>query len=263
MKTLLVTVGSTEFDALVRAVLHRDFLSILSSYSSFTAGPTDGIELIVQYGSSDIGHIIREAASSGSGSGSGLVDMMPGRTAGELTARFASAAGQQDDVHLHLVRYTPDLPSFIQRADVVVAHAGSGTILEVLRSNASTSTTTEKKKTAPALVVVPNHTLMDDHQSELALALGRKGYLEVGHLHGRGRGAASAGPYSPAGGGAQDADTLARDAQTLGEQVRQLLLRLGQRQDGAADDAAATVLRPFPAWEPQRFARLVDDRLGF
>ncbi|KAL9941034.1 hypothetical protein V8E36_000522 [Tilletia maclaganii] len=85
-------------------------------------------------------------------------------------------------VEFHALAYTPTLSVLIAQSDLVVGHAGSGTILKVLRTSPQ----------APALIVVPFHTLMDDHQSELALALSRDGVLSMGHLRTgewRGRGA--------------------------------------------------------------------------
>ncbi|KAF8312024.1 glycosyl transferase [Clavulina sp. PMI_390] len=60
--------------------------------------------------------------------------------------------------------FKPTLAEDIEQADLLISHAGSGTILEALRSSKQ-------------LIVVPNNTLMDDHQSELANELGKGGYL--------------------------------------------------------------------------------------
>ena len=48
---------------------------------------------------------------------------------------------------------------------------GSGTIIEVLRSDH-----------APKLLVMPNTTLMHDHQRELVQQLSQEGYLSMGHI---------------------------------------------------------------------------------
>jgi beta-1,4-N-acetylglucosaminyltransferase len=51
--------------------------------------------------------------------------------------------------------------------------AGSGTILDVLRLDAGGG------KRGKPLIVVPNPTLLHNHQEELAVALGREGYLKA------------------------------------------------------------------------------------
>ncbi|ORX45425.1 glycosyl transferase [Piromyces finnis] len=50
------------------------------------------------------------------------------------------------------------------KSDLIISHAGSGTILDSLEL---------KKK----IIVVPNETLMDNHQSELADAMSKKGVI--------------------------------------------------------------------------------------
>ncbi|KAI8800451.1 hypothetical protein BJ742DRAFT_841581 [Cladochytrium replicatum] len=60
--------------------------------------------------------------------------------------------------------YKPDLQPDILSADLVISHAGSGTILETLTAG-------------KAMLVVANATLMDHHQTDLALELHAQGHL--------------------------------------------------------------------------------------
>lgn len=60
--------------------------------------------------------------------------------------------------HLEPIRYHPNLTILLRKADVVVSHAGAGTLLEAIEA--------EKP-----LVVVVNDALMNNHQSELADAM--------------------------------------------------------------------------------------------
>ncbi|KAI0134699.1 hypothetical protein BJ170DRAFT_610891 [Xylariales sp. AK1849] len=52
---------------------------------------------------------------------------------------------------------------------IIMAHAGSGTILDALNVNSK-------------LIVIPNTSLMDNHQLEFAVELDKQGYLLRGHL---------------------------------------------------------------------------------
>lgn len=56
-----------------------------------------------------------------------------------------------------------------QSSGLVISHAGSGSILEALRYHVP-------------LIVVPNTSLLDNHQEELADAMERSGYLLKGHV---------------------------------------------------------------------------------
>lgn len=69
---------------------------------------------------------------------------------------------------VEIFQFKPSLDKEIDEADLVISHAGAGSILESLR---------KKKK----LLVVVNETLMDNHQLELAQALRNKEYLECAH----------------------------------------------------------------------------------
>eukprot|EP00924_Labyrinthula_sp_SR-Ha-C_P003137 maker-scaffold_15-snap-gene-0.28-mRNA-1 protein AED:0.05 eAED:0.05 QI:55/1/1/1/0.33/0.25/4/124/189 len=62
-------------------------------------------------------------------------------------------------------RFKPTLKEDMDKADVIVSHAGAGSIMESLRL---------KKR----LIVVVNPTLMDNHQTEIAVAMQEGGYAE-------------------------------------------------------------------------------------
>lgn len=67
---------------------------------------------------------------------------------------------------VHAIAYTPDLPALMRAADLVVSHAGTGSILDALRAQRP-------------LVVVVNSTLMDNHQQDIAEKLSSDGHLLV------------------------------------------------------------------------------------
>ncbi|KIY52469.1 hypothetical protein FISHEDRAFT_35130 [Fistulina hepatica ATCC 64428] len=120
--------------------------------------------------------------------------------------------------------YKPSLQEEYELADLVISHAGSGTILSVLRLEPSTP-----------LIVVPNLTLADDHQRELADALADMGYLIAVNVESQND--------------SHNADNLARRLlNSLIDAVRSL-----QSQE----------LKQFPQLEGSRFARILDEEMGF
>ncbi|KAK3847459.1 MAG: UDP-N-acetylglucosamine transferase subunit ALG13 [Linnemannia gamsii] len=122
--SVLVTVGSTQFDKLVAAACSSSLQQLLTSlgYSQLT----------IQHGKSPI------SSTTSSASKSSL----------EVTS----------------YAYKSSLHEDMEQADLIISHAGSGSILEALRLN---------KK----LVVVVNEDLMDNHQMELGSALHEQHYL--------------------------------------------------------------------------------------
>lgn len=65
--------------------------------------------------------------------------------------------------------YSPSLASRISNADLVISHAGAGSIFETLAARVP-------------LIAVPNPKLMDDHQAELARKLQGMGVLVAADL---------------------------------------------------------------------------------
>lgn len=129
---VLVTVGSTRFDALVQAVLSEPVLAALRArgYSRLT----------VQCGNSEFD------ANGFEQQEDGLVQTT------------------ENGIGIVVWKFRPSLEEEYEKADLVISHAGSGTILDVLRL-------------PRPLIVVPNPTLLDNHQQELADALGLLGHL--------------------------------------------------------------------------------------
>mmetsp|Transcript_32034 Transcript_32034/g.55232 ORF Transcript_32034/g.55232 Transcript_32034/m.55232 type:complete len:186 (+) Transcript_32034:577-1134(+) len=114
--SVFVTVGTTEFDALIRAV------------------DTDAVR-----------NALKER---------GVTDIMCQIGRGRFKPR------------LPYFDYTSDISPYIRDADLVISHAGAGTIIETLRSH-------------KPLIVVINSALMDNHQIEIAAELSRKGCLTI------------------------------------------------------------------------------------
>jgi beta-1,4-N-acetylglucosaminyltransferase len=121
---VLVTVGSTLFEDLTNAVLEPAFIRSL-----LALGYTRSI---VQYGSATL----------------------PSQT------QTLDTPG----ISVELKPYISDIEETISQSDLIISHAGAGSIMSGLRKG---------KK----MVVVPNTKLMDNHQVELAEVLQREGYL--------------------------------------------------------------------------------------
>jgi len=125
---VFVTVGSTCFDGLVEAILQDEFLELL-----YAKGYR---KLVVQAGETKLGIIPHGSSSS---NWSNLLDIT-------------------------VWKFEPSLLEEYKVADLIISHAGSGTILEVLR-------------VPKPLIAVPNPSLLHNHQEELALALQSRNYL--------------------------------------------------------------------------------------
>ncbi|KAG8991582.1 N-acetylglucosaminyldiphosphodolichol N-acetylglucosaminyltransferase catalytic subunit alg13 [Tulasnella sp. JGI-2019a] len=78
--------------------------------------------------------------------------------------RMTANQDHPEGLNVEIWKYKPSLSEHILEAGLIISHAGSGTILEALRA---------RKK----LIVVPNDTLLDNHQTELADALDNLGYV--------------------------------------------------------------------------------------
>jgi beta-1,4-N-acetylglucosaminyltransferase len=130
MKLTFVTVGTTRFDEMVSAILNPEFLDILihKGYD----------RLVMQVGSS----------------------VMPDIT-------FLQRVGAEyefNGLQISIYTFKGSLESDLKEADLVISHAGAGSILETI----------DQKK--PCIVCV-NESLMDNHQRELANKLSEMGVI--------------------------------------------------------------------------------------
>ncbi|EJD05857.1 glycosyl transferase, partial [Fomitiporia mediterranea MF3/22] len=130
-----LTVGSTFFNELVDAVLSPSVLQALSN---------KGFEkLVIQCGTYQF--------KSKSNSGNSTQELW---------------SWSEHGVEIEAWRYKPTLKEEYEVANLVISHAGSGTILDVLRLG-------------KPMIVVPNPSLLDNHQSDLASELDKLGHLKA------------------------------------------------------------------------------------
>ncbi|KAH9966594.1 glycosyltransferase 28 [Russula dissimulans] len=128
---VLVTVGSTKFDALVGVAFSQPVLDALAR-----RGYTN---VVIQCGNSQVKEI--------------------GPTDAERTVR-------RHGRDINVWRFKPSLDEEYDAADLVIGHAGSGTVLDVLRRG-------------KPLIIVPNPTLLDNHQEDMAHAMEVLGHAKV------------------------------------------------------------------------------------
>ncbi|CAG8447642.1 8044_t:CDS:2 [Ambispora gerdemannii] len=134
-KTVFITVGSTGFDDLVRITTSVSFLELVSSL-----GYT---RVLVQYGKSH--------------------SIFNGSVAKDIKASNGQYA-KLSKIKVDGYDYKSSLRDDMENAELIISHAGSGSILESLRLH---------KK----LIVVVNDALMNNHQNELAVELSSHRYL--------------------------------------------------------------------------------------
>ncbi|GAA5905804.1 N-acetylglucosaminyldiphosphodolichol N-acetylglucosaminyltransferase catalytic subunit ALG13 [Sporobolomyces salmoneus] len=140
-KTALLTVGSTQFPSLVSAVLSPLFISQLAS----------SLDITTLY--AQIGH-------------------------SSLPDGFSMDKRTVEGVSVEVVRFTNDLEERVGQSDLVISHAGAGSILSFLRPLPNSQSTSKKGKQRQ-LILVPNDTLMDSHQSDLADEMKKKGWAKI------------------------------------------------------------------------------------
>ncbi|DAA76464.1 TPA_exp: UDP-N-acetylglucosamine transferase subunit ALG13 [Trichophyton benhamiae CBS 112371] len=148
-KTCFVTVGATaSFNAMIREILHQDFLAALKANNYTT--------LTIQYGRHG-DELFRSFVKENENE----VLHNYGLT---LTGFDFNINGLKDEMCAAKAN-----PSRNTAEGLVISHAGSGTILEALRLGLP-------------LIVVPNPALMHNHQAELATELASANYVVHGKL---------------------------------------------------------------------------------
>lgn len=143
--TVLVTVGTTRFDALTRAADSLSLVRLLESYGYN--------RFVIQIGSSET-FFPSELLGGGESLGEGAITRTP-------------LGGFQ----VTCFRYAPTLKDIMDESGLVISHAGAGSIFEGLRAG-------------KRLIAVPNRDLMDNHQADLCAHLKSSGYIEVADVNG-------------------------------------------------------------------------------
>ena len=140
IKTLFVTVGSTKFEQLINRILKPDLLQQLKNYGFRR------IILQVGNGKHEDDNLFN------------FKELNFNASKNEIT-KFV-----KENIEITAYRYKSSIRDDMLNADLVISHAGSGSVMESLEAN---------KK----LIVVVNEALMDNHQLELAEKMFQEGYL--------------------------------------------------------------------------------------
>jgi UDP-N-acetylglucosamine transferase subunit ALG13 len=207
IKTIFITVGTTLFEPLIECATNPLFLNNIALHGYN--------RLVIQYGKGRMPEIMshdnngmnhEENEKLGVPVG---VPVVEGQKQGVYRYRLLQQELQEIKssspcastcttikIHWEIYKFKPSLEEDMNNADLIISHAGAGSIMEGLEhcrrrnsgqnENMQTdkdhriqveqqSSSKEKKK----LVVVINDQLMDNHQCELAYALKKRDYLYV------------------------------------------------------------------------------------
>ncbi|KAG4095541.1 glycosyl transferase [Neocallimastix lanati (nom. inval.)] len=132
IKNVFITVGTTKYDDLMKEINQESFFQTLKKLGCQN--------LTIQYGNSV------------------LPENFP-------KDKYVLESGEKIDITSYKFKFDNSMENNfkkdLENSDLIISHAGSGTILDALELN---------KK----IIVVPNETLMDNHQFELANAMNKK-----------------------------------------------------------------------------------------
>ena len=82
-------------------------------------------------------------------------------------------------IKLECLTFTNDLRALMLSADVIICHAGAGTLLEAMRLPPPPGNNSTRR----TIITVVNESLMDNHQHELASQLSAMGFIRNSTLH--------------------------------------------------------------------------------
>lgn len=152
MKTILVTTGATvTFKSLLDYVVSEKFIGYLLEKQP--------VKLIVQYGNetdSNSNNVSKEYFNQGL---MAMIESLDLSVSNEFNDKSTTAfKSSKYQIELEVFGFSHNISSYIEESDLVISHAGTGSIIDVL----------QLKK---PLVVVVNDSLMHNHQLQVAQKL--------------------------------------------------------------------------------------------
>ena len=165
--------------------------SLLSCSSSLPlssgAGDSSGddnivVELVIQYGTgtcplSFLPPSLKQHSLGGTDKHE-IDDCDEGSTLLLIPTSSNNSAQQYHRLHVKWYRFQPSLVHDMERADIILCHAGAGTLLEALAISKTYDINTIQLQ-RPIINAVINTSLMNNHQSELAEELHRRRHIHV------------------------------------------------------------------------------------
>lgn len=161
-KKLFVTCGATvPFPQLVECIVSKQFTELAANQFNYT-------EFVIQYG---IGYTESFEKLIHDIYGAEPIPVEDTCKYGcPRVGRYRLLDGK---LLIHGLEYSSKIQELIQDSALVVSHAGTGSILDALRS--------EGGKAGKPLIVVVNDTLMDNHQEQIASRFESMGYIVSCH----------------------------------------------------------------------------------
>eukprot|EP00559_Dactyliosolen_fragilissimus_P001226 CAMPEP_0184866054 /NCGR_PEP_ID=MMETSP0580-20130426/20560_1 /TAXON_ID=1118495 /ORGANISM="Dactyliosolen fragilissimus" /LENGTH=227 /DNA_ID=CAMNT_0027365515 /DNA_START=73 /DNA_END=759 /DNA_ORIENTATION=+ len=180
-KSIFVTVGTTLFDPLIHTIFDRRFLNLACKLGYR--------HLNIQFGKGSVA--VFDADSSTSQKEKYESD---DALKSETLNGVYHHPSKTSSILWQAYRFKPSLLEDMKEADLIISHAGAGSIMEGLNLCREANNATEMKKVdrlgtqskrqdfssaMKKLVVIINDKLMHNHQTELAEALEKRGHLYV------------------------------------------------------------------------------------
>lgn len=154
------------FPQLVECIVSKEFIELAVGQYNYT-------EFVIQYGTGYTPSFERLIHELYAGSPPVPVKDAESRYGCSKVGRYTLLDGK---LVIHGLEYSTKIQELIRDSALVVSHAGTGSILDTLRSGADTEGSSVKP-----LIVVVNDTLMDNHQEEIASRFESMGYLVSCH----------------------------------------------------------------------------------
>ena len=148
MKSILVTVGTTGFDELIGATTSLQFIE--------AAKELGYDQMFIQHG-----HLKFSSDS--------LIQHGHLKLSSDSLIQRGHLQLSSDLIKIESFDYCSNLLNYISKCDLVISHAGTGTVLECIQN---------KKKT----IIVANSNLMDNHQLEFAERMAHSKHVILSNL---------------------------------------------------------------------------------